>query len=138
VPDGWHDESTIIYSMPADTGLQARMSLNTQRPLPQANIAISWEDAGDLEAGRYLDDRLEQLPKLVQGFEVHGRGNAGSAEAPIPYAEYSVPAKVPLVQMLLVRRLGDLMVTLTGTALQKSYDKVKAHFIAAARGLTAD
>jgi hypothetical protein len=137
VPDTWRDESTIIYSMPADSALQARLSLNTQRPLPQANIAISWEDAGDLEAARYLDDRLEQLPRMIQGFELHGRGDAGGPGNPIVYAEYNVPAKVPLMQMLLVRRIGPLMVTLTGTALQKSYDKVKQHFMAAARALAA-
>lgn len=135
IPADWQDESTMVFSMRADAGLSAPMSLNPQRAMAQANIAISWEAAAGMAPQQYLDARLESLPKLVQGFELKGRGDAGQAGEPIPFAEYTVAGKTPMVQWLGVKRLGDTMVVLTGTALAKSYDKAKPHFLEAARGL---
>ena len=121
VPDGWRDESTIVYTMPPDPQLVARLAAGSSPRSSPAAITVTWEDAGDLQAAAFLEGRLETLRRSLQGFKLLGRGDAGGGDSPVPYLEYGLAARVPLSQILLVRRVGALMVVVTGTAQPATY-----------------
>jgi hypothetical protein len=138
VPDGWQDESTITFSMPAQPGIDVPLALNPRVPDSAANLVITWEHAGELGAQEYLDQRLAQLSEQLPGFTVAERGDAGDAQEPIPWAEFSLVAKVAVTQLLLVKRAGDRVFVITGTSLTPSFAAAKDQFLSAARQLAPE
>ena len=66
VPDDWHNESTLVFSMPTTEGLSTPMAMNPQYTPPTANITVSWEKANGLSAKEFLDLRLGHIHKYFQ------------------------------------------------------------------------
>lgn len=135
VPDGWTDESTLIYSMPeAPLGPPLLTRNQVQRHAP-ASLAITWERGARISAQRYLDDRLKQLVSALRGLRVTARGEAGQTDDPIPFAEFELELTTPLTQLLAVRRVGPHLLCVTGTARPAVYPGVREMFLAAARSV---
>lgn len=137
IPDGWKDESTIVYTMPADVIAGPLIARQRKSEGGGANVSITWEDAAQVAPQRYLDDRLEQTLKALPGFRLLGTGDLGDVGDPIPCAEYALQAGRPMMQLLAVRRIRERIVVVTGTALEPVYAKARPFFVDAARALRA-
>ena len=100
VPDDWHNESTLVFSMPTIEGLSTPMAMNPQHTPPTANITVSWEKANGLSAKEFLDLRIGHIPQIFPGFE---KQEAGLTDEGMPYAQYKVPAEPPFIQLVCVK-----------------------------------
>ena len=132
VPDDWHNESTLVFSMPTTEGLSTPMAMNPQYTPPTANITVSWEKANGLSAKEFLDLRLGHIPQIFPGFE---KQEAGLTDEGMPYAQYKVPAEPPFIQLVCVKASEDKLVCITGTALESTFSKARSQFFKTAQSL---
>jgi hypothetical protein len=129
IPDGWIDDSTLTYSIPNPDELAAPLS---RKPAagPCGNIAIKWDrGAGPVSARAYLDARLVELEQGLAHFTVEQRRELGSGADALAVAECSCELGAPLKQLLAVRRLGPLMLVVTGTTFPGVYERFRNTFV---------
>lgn len=133
IPDGWRDESTLTFVMAQDPALSMPLSMNKKSSRASASITIAWDET-DKDVQAYLDDRVETLARALPGFQERERGDV---EPGLPYIEYAIDGPMPMIQLLMIKRLEGRVVTVTGTALTAAYDGVRPQFLKAARDLQA-
>lgn len=125
LPDGWHDESTMTFTIPpTDVGQGQALS--------PGNVVINWVDGNDAAPEEYLADLHKQFAEAFDNFEVLEEGELGPA---IPFIRFQFDAGRDLQQMLAVRRVGSRMVIVTGTALGELFERYRDQFADVARSL---
>ncbi len=130
MPDGWRDESTITYTMPPTEDLRIPLAGGKQ-PASPANIVINWQESA-ADATVFLSSRIAELRASLPGFKILAQGDVDG----IPFVEYAFSLQIALVQVLYVRKLGDYIVTVTGTASPSIFESVRGEFARAVRSIT--
>ncbi len=129
IPDAWIDQSMALFLMPPPP--PDPRSLHNKQPVSPGNITLTWSRKGDA-ASDVLQTRLQALQK-VEGCLVEG---AAVVEGDVVYATVSLPQGTQRVfQVHAVRRVGDLVVSVVGSALGATLGDLKKHTLAAASSL---
>ena len=135
IPDGWVDDSTITYSMPAEADLGTPTLPSRQPTRGGANVTITWEGRGGGDPETYLQERLAKLGEALPVFKLRDKGSLGEDDQLIAFAEFSIGGEVPMIQLLQVKLAGDRLVCVTGTALEAVYPTIRERFMETARTL---
>jgi hypothetical protein len=125
VPEGWHDESQIIFTMP-----------NTEGPAPsRANVVFTWENAQPGSESTYLEEHMRRLAGIVP-FRVLEEGHLGEGTDSMHFIEVQLGYEQrPMNQMLIAKRIDGKMAVITGTAMRHLYPQLRETFLEIARKL---
>ncbi len=125
LPDGWHDESTMTFTIP-------HIDVGEGQMLSPGNVVINWVDGSHAEPEDYLADLHHQLQESFDNFETLEEGELAPQ---IPFIRFQFEAGRDLQQILAVRRIGNRMVIVTGTAMGEYFDRYREQFVGVARSL---
>ena len=125
LPDGWHDESTMTFTIPP-------VDVGEGQVLSPGNVVINWVDGTQAEPEDYLADLHRQLEESFDNFETLEQGELAPR---IPFIRFQFEAGRDLQQMLAVRRIGNRMVIVTGTAMGEYFDRYRDEFAGVALSL---
>jgi hypothetical protein len=128
VPDGWLDQSTITFCMPASPDVQAPLSAGKALAHSPANLVLTWETQEDRQLSDYGSARLNKIKTALPGFHLVEEGLWKEEEASIFFAEYHISMSPALTQLLQIKVVDHYFVCLTGTAIQNNYLNVREHF----------
>lgn len=129
IPDAWIDQSMALFLMPPPPA--DPRSLHNKQPVSPANITLTWSRT-DKAADDVLATRMAALQKL-EGCVVEG---AAAAVDDVVFATVSLPqAGQRIYQVHATRRVGDLVVSVVGSAVGATLAELKKHTLAAAASL---
>jgi hypothetical protein len=137
IPDGWADESTLVFTMPADSSLAPSLVGKRNKPRSSANVTLAWEEIGAMGAAEYLRGRLETLRQALKHFKLEEEG-ALEGRNDAPFAVYRFEAKEPMMQLLCCQKVGTQVVCTTGTALTEAFLRVRENFLHVASSIAKE
>jgi hypothetical protein len=140
IPDDWEDRSTITFQIPPDPAMAAPLAGEKVAARSPGNVVIQWGAAGSAPdpARQHIEGQLRALPAILAGFSTADRGDLGDPSDAIPFIEYIFEAGgQQLQQILAARRIGDRVVSITGTALSARFRAHRTRFIEIARSVRA-
>jgi hypothetical protein len=132
VPEGWRDESTITFTMPPDDRLTPMGQSGGGSP---GNVVIGWQARRQQSVEAFVQERAAGLRKALPGFKLRAEGEIAPD---VRFLEYTFSAPVPVVQLLVVRAVGDELVCVTGTAMAGRFAELRPVFEALARSVQKD
>jgi hypothetical protein len=124
VPEGWRDESQIIFTMPSTEG----------PAVSRANVVFTWEDMPQGTESEYLEEHMRRLAGMVP-FKVIEEGSIGKETDAMHFIEVQLGYQRPMNQVLIVKRVGGKIVVVSGTALRDLYPQIRETFFEIARKL---
>lgn len=133
IPDDWIDDSSLTFSIPSPDDLSAPLA-NRPAGGPCGNVTIKWDrDAGTASARAYLDARLAELASSLERFTVDQRHEVDVGDGAMAIAECSLELEAPIKQLFAARRVGTLMVVITGTTFAGVFARWRDTFIEIAK-----
>ncbi len=130
LPTGWIDQSMALFLMPAPP--PDPRSLHNGKGVSPGNIAITWA-VSDQPAAAILEVKLAAL-RAVEGVLVV---EPAAIVNDVAVAVVSVPqGQQRVFQVVAVRLVGELAVSVVGSALGATLSELKQHTLTAATSLS--
>ncbi|OGQ80179.1 MAG: hypothetical protein A2289_13235 [Deltaproteobacteria bacterium RIFOXYA12_FULL_58_15] len=127
VPDGWHDESTIIFTLPMGGSRDAKER--------QANISITWDAHEQRDPHVVLDLKMKKLAKTLRSYQLIETGQLEVESRAIPFVVYGFRATRAITQILFAKQTDVELILICGTATSEHFAEVRPHFEKSARAL---
>lgn len=128
VPDGWSDQSTLLFVGPLEP--TSATSLESTRALPET-IAIRFSMVGADDPRQLLIAQADQLADIDPDFEVT---DEGSFDCPLgdgfQYTHRLSLDGVTMRQITVACAVGAVVIVATASAADERFDKKKAELIA--------
>jgi len=124
VPDGWIDRSTVTFLVPPDDLLSDPRMMQSQQATSPGNVVINWVPSGGQDAASYIEEQARQLPALTAGFEVLDTDEKDG----IHFIKTRIAAEQSIVQLILLKEIGDYFVITTGSVMESSFHKYEDVF----------
>jgi hypothetical protein len=130
LPEGWIDQSMALFLMPPPPRDPRSMQPHTD--VSPGNITVTWLTT-TAAASAVLANKLEAM-RSSEGFLLE---TPAAADGDVSWATTSAGQAQRLFQVHAVRRVGDLVVSVVGSAMGPTLNDVRRATLAAAQSLTA-
>ena len=131
VPDGWRDQSVISFAC-VDGGVVDPRSVRPTSTRPRATVAISWGDTPQRgTASSVLDEQLKNGAGMFAEYAVLARG----VDDDLAFADVAFVQGERVRQLVCTRVFGKLVVVVTGSAFDATWDAMRPKLLEIARSI---